>query len=564
MKNSFLKIKAFVFAHKIISVIILAVVMYGGYWIYGNLTSTGGETRYVLTAVTKGTIVSSITGSGQVSASNQIDIMPKVSGAITYVGVKPGSQVGNGQVLFSIDNTNAQKAVRDAQANLQSTQIATDKLKIQNSTDNMNADLAKAYDDGYNTVSNTFLDLPGIVTSLHDMFFKSDINTSQWNIDWYEGQVSTADKEQASFLKNRFSASFQLAEDSYNKTLDSYKTTSRTASGATLDTLISDTYNTTLLVSDSIKDAKNYVDFVVSSLGEQNHNTPAIITTHQTNLNSYTSKTDTDLTNLVSATTNIKSSKDTFTNSNLDIQSQELSLQQKQNALADAQATLADYTVRAPFSGTIASVPVQKGDNASSGTTLATIITAQQLATISLNEVDIAKIQLGQKATLTFDAVPDLTITGQVSQIDSIGTVSQGVVNYNVKINFDTADSRIKPGMSVNAAIITNVAQNVLVVPSSAVKTGGGVSYVQMFDTALPAPLSGVQGSPSLVPPINQTVEIGISDGTSTEITSGLKEGDEIVTKTITSTTKTSATTAPSILGNTGSTRGSGAVRIGG
>ena len=62
MKNSFLKIKAFVFAHKIISVIILAVVMYGGYWIYGNLTSTGGETRYVLTAVTKGTIVSSITG----------------------------------------------------------------------------------------------------------------------------------------------------------------------------------------------------------------------------------------------------------------------------------------------------------------------------------------------------------------------------------------------------------------------------------------------------------------------------------------------------------------------
>jgi HlyD family secretion protein len=217
--------------------------------------------------------------------------------------------------------------------------------------------------------------------------------------------------------------------------------------------------------------------------------------------------------------------------------------------------------VPAPFSGTIASVPVQKGDNVSSGTTVATIITSQQVATISLNEVDIAKIQLGQKATLTFDAVADLKITGKVAQIDSIGTVSQGVVNYNVKISFDTTDERIKPGMSVSAAIITNIKQDVLIAPNSAVKNQNGSAYVEMFDNALPAPLAGVQGSPSATPPRQQDVTVGISNDTSTEIISGIKEGDEIVTKTILPTTTTM--TAPSIFGSATNRSGANATRIG-
>ena len=84
---------------------------------------------------------------------------------------------------------------------------------------------------------------------------------------------------------------------------------------------------------------------------------------------------------------------------------------------------------------------------------------------------------------------------------------------------------------------------------------------MQMFDTALPAPTAGTQGSVSPVPPKNQTVVTGISDGTSTEIVSGLNEGDEIVSKKITSTTKTTATTVPSILGSAGR-GGGGGVRI--
>jgi RND family efflux transporter MFP subunit len=212
---------------------------------------------------------------------------------------------------------------------------------------------------------------------------------------------------------------------------------------------------------------------------------------------------------------------------------------------------LSDYYIRAPFDGTIASVSVEKSDSVSSGTVVASLITKKQIAEIPFNEVDVAKIKVGQKTTLTFDAIPDLTISGEVAEIDSVGTVSSGVVNYNVKISFDTQDDRIKPSMSVSAAIITDMAQDVLVVSSSAVKTKNGSSYVEMFDTPLADSVAGVQGSLSKVLPRQQTVTVGISDDTSTQIISGLKEGDIIVTKTITGTAAATASTK-SILGSMG------------
>jgi HlyD family secretion protein len=548
MKEYFNKIKLYIVAHKIISTIVIIVLLGGGYMVYGKMTSTTKETRYVLSAVTKGTIVSSVTGSGQVSALNQIDVKPNVSGTITYIGVKPGSKVGQGQTLFTIDDTNAQKTVRDAKINLQNANLSLQKLQIQNSTTNTDANLTKAYSDGFNTVSSTFLDLPSTLNGIYNMLAQNNLSD---NAARNSGKTATN-------YRNTAETAYYSAQTAYDKNKNDFSTLDYNSKQNDLDALISETYDTTQLLSSAIKDLNDYVNYLVQDTGR-----PSDFTSVQSTLSTYTNNINGHTSALLATEASIKSYKDSLPSNSIDMQSALITVDQKQNALTDAELALADYSVRAPFGGTMASVPVQKGDNASSGTILGTIITMQQVATISLNEIDIAKIQLGQKVTLTFDAVPDLTITGKVAQIDSIGTVSQGVVNYSVKISFDTNDARIKPGMSANSAIITNIAQDVLTVPSSAIKTGGGASYVQMFDNALPAPLPGVQGSPSPFPPRSQTVEIGISNGTSTEITSGLKEGDEIVTKTITSTTTT--TTTPSILGNPGGgNRGGGALRIGG
>jgi HlyD family secretion protein len=204
----------------------------------------------------------------------------------------------------------------------------------------------------------------------------------------------------------------------------------------------------------------------------------------------------------------------------------------------DAKEKLADYSLRAPFDGTITGITIKKGDAVTSGTSIATLLTPQKIAEIALNEVDASKISLGQKATLSFDAVDGLSLTGKVSEIDALGTVSQGVVTYTVKITFDAEDARVKPGMSVSAAIITDVKQNVLMVPNSAVKLSGDARYVEVptvpVATDATANVSGIVFNE---PPREQSIQMGISNDTSTEIISGLQEGDQIIVRTITPTT---------------------------
>lgn len=206
------------------------------------------------------------------------------------------------------------------------------------------------------------------------------------------------------------------------------------------------------------------------------------------------------------------------------------------NAEKDLAATKADYNnqisiaakrkVTAPIGGTVSAVNVKNGDDlskvSSSSTRQAPIIIGdlQTLkARVVVNEVDISHVSLGQKVTLTFNAVDGLTMTGKVEKMDALGTVAQSVVTYNVVIGFDSLDPRIKPEMSVSAAIITNVKQDVLLVPVGAVKTQGNASYVEVFNSG--------------TTPEQVVVEIGATNDTETEIVSGIKVGDKVVTQTI-------------------------------
>ena len=287
---------------------------------------------------------------------------------------------------------------------------------------------------------------------------------------------------------------------------------------------------------------------------QHNFTIPSTLPTHQSALDSYTNTTNSHLLNTLAIKRTIEDSEGAITNADrtiaekneslvklkagadaLDIQSQELAIRQRENALLDAKEKLADYVVRAPFDGIIAKADVKKGDSVSSGSILATLITRQKLAEISLNEVDVAKVNVGGKATLTFDAVPDLTITGQVAELDQVGTISQGVVTYMITIAFDTQDDRVKTAMSVSAAIVTEARPHALLVPNSAVKSQGNASYVEMpseADRALAATATG--GGVIFQEPIRrQMIEVGLSNDELTEVTSGLNEGDLVVTRMI-------------------------------
>jgi RND family efflux transporter MFP subunit len=208
--------------------------------------------------------------------------------------------------------------------------------------------------------------------------------------------------------------------------------------------------------------------------------------------------------------------------------------------------------VAAPITGTVNAVNIKNGDDLSkltSGSSRQVPMVIGDLSTIKaqvqINEVDVPNVQIGQKAMMTFNSVEGLTVSGQVEKIDSLGTITQGVVIYNATIGFDTLDPRIKPGMSVSASIITGLKQDVIIVPNSAVKMQGNSNYVEVLNSG--------------TAPQQVAVEIGAVNNTDTEIVSGLNVGDKVVTRTI--NPGTAATTSTSTPGQGGGGFGGGGFR---
>ena len=563
-------------AHKIISTVAIIAVLGGWYWAYASFSSDNGATRYILGVVEKGTIIASVSASGQVSASNQLDIQAKTAGEIVSVSVASGQQVSAGQLIVTIDPSDAQKAVRDAEANVESAKLSLEKLlkpaeglqliqsentlaKAKESKQNAEDNLEKAYDDGFNNVANAFLDLPEAMSGLEDILVSNDASQNYDNLNFY-GDSSSRNSSKAGTYKQQTAENYNSARKAYDTNFEHYKATNRFSDKKTIEALISETYETTKLIAEAVKSANNLIQLYRDETQQTGRTPIAISATHLSSLSSYTATTNSNLSSLLNATNSFKTYRDSIVNAErtiaentqslndlkagaeeLDIRSAELTVMQRENALADARQQLADSYVRAPFAGTIAALNAKKYETASG--VLASLITAKKIAELSLNEVDAAKIEIGQNATLTFDAIEELTLTGEVAEIDTIGTVTQGVVSYTVKIGFDSQDERIKPGMTVNAAIQTDTKQDVLVVPSSAVKTQNGISYVQVFNPALPE-RGGAQGITSPTSPQQIEVEVGISDDLHIEILSGLEEGQQIVTRTISGTAANTTSTS--------------------
>lgn len=577
----FRKIKIFAVRHKIISFLLVAAAV-GGFWGYSTLQSAASVTRYVLSAAAKGTVVASVTGSGQVSVSNQIDIKPaKASGAITWLGVQAGDTVGSGHALMGIDSTDAKKAVTDAEQSLvtarlqlqkDSAQAPIDYEKAVNALASAKDDLANTYNTTFNTLSTAYLDMPPVMTGLQNLLFGTDLNPagSQWNVDILSNLFSDNDAGNAKILA--FAASvksdYGTARAKYDDGVLKYRQTTRFSAAHDIETLLDQSVDTAIVAAQALQDELNLISSAYDAAQVYNRKLPAALATMQTNARNYLSTVNTDLSALLSQKKAIDTDKQTITSDEQSItllqvgnsthNDNPISLQIERNNLASQEANLAqlkidlsNYTVVAPFAGVVAKVAVKVGDTVSSGTVVATLITTQKQATISLNEVDAAKIKVGQKATVTFDAVEGLGIAGEVAAVDAIGTVTQGVVTYGVTVTFDTQDERVKPGMSASVAIITDVRSDVLTVPNSAIKSRGASSYVELFDQNFPDQ-SNPAGVVSPIQPRQQTVQIGLSNDAFTEVTSGLTAGDMVVSRTVTASTKSTTSQAPSLLNAVG------------
>jgi RND family efflux transporter MFP subunit len=209
-------------------------------------------------------------------------------------------------------------------------------------------------------------------------------------------------------------------------------------------------------------------------------------------------------------------------------QTQDISVQQKRNSLADARKDLEDYYIRAPFDGVVTGLSVNAGDSVSRDDIIASVITKELYAKISLNEVDVAKVEVGNEALLSFDALSGETMQGKVEKVDTIGTVSQNVVVYNAEISFNSTSDLLKPGMSVGVEIIIDSKTNVLLISNSALKNDKKGTYVQVVGSKK----TSAEDNSRQVAITKKYIETGITNDINTEVVSGLSDGEVVVVKT--------------------------------
>lgn len=195
-----------------------------------------------------------------------------------------------------------------------------------------------------------------------------------------------------------------------------------------------------------------------------------------------------------------------------------------QSSVDSVQETYDNYTITAPISGQVITKSIKAGDtidrSGSTQTTLAVIYDLSELTfEMSIDELDISSVAVGQKVEVTADAFEDVEFTGTVTNISLESSQSNGVTNYPVTVTLDD-NGDLLPGMNVDGVIILNEVEDTLLIPIDSLMRGNRV-YVQDATVTesegnVPAGFRSVE------------VEVGISNDDYVQIISGLEEGDVV------------------------------------
>ncbi len=452
----------------IVPVVVLLIAA-AAVWI-ANPFGTTAESLVTAKATT-GTIVSSVSISGSVASSSINELTFGTSGTVTAVNVAAGDKVTEGQVLATIDDSQLQVQIATAQANLDAAQARLDA--------DVAAPTAQTVASAKDSVDQASLQLSTAKQSLSDTKAQNSLNISQAN-----AAVTAAKATLAADTASLPAGDPQLAKDQ-----------------AAVTSAQSNLSAANLKATQSLHQAENQVSSATLGLTTAQHN--------------YTTK--------VAPSTPAQ------------IASDKASVAQAQQSLATLQATGA--TITSPIAGTVTAVNIKVGQevtgssnasssNASSSTTGQ--IEVMDLANLQIageaSETDIAKLKMDQAATVTATALGSETVVGKVCQLSVVGSQISGVTSFPVTVCIDGSNPALLVGMTATAAVVTDRADNAVLVPSLAVKTVGGQQVVTTL---------GSDGKTQT----NVPVTVGITNGSETQIVSGLNAGATVVETLATTTT---------------------------
>ncbi len=466
-----------------------------------------------------GVVQSTVTGTGNIAAGNDVDVNFQTSGTLAEVYVSAGQHVSQGQLLATLDPTSAQLGVDQAQASLNA---AEDQLTAaENGTSTGGAGASASNTTGGTTTS-----------------FTPTASAGEFIAYAPENATHEKPKKKRKPKPSRPSGSRPTTTPTRPSTGASSAThaavgaavggaSARSSAGATT---AATTTTTTTPSPASIASAQAAV------FGAQADLKTAEDTLNKTKLYAPIGGTIVSLAN-VSAGDSISAGS---TGSAATTGS---------GSSSSASSSASGSSAAA---GSLGGSSSSGSSGASSGaTSFAEIVNTDSMTmTVAFSESDISKVKVGQPATVTIDAISGLELGAHVSSISTVGTSSSGVVSYNATLTLDQTDSRAKPGMSASASVIVGQAQGVTI-PNQAVTGTGTLGSVNVLRNGKTVP---------------EQVIVGLRGDSRTQVLHGLSAGQQLVI-TIALPSLGSSTGTSGASGTLGSGRfggGFGTARFGG
>ena len=472
-------------------------------------SSAASATSYTTAEVTRMDVSSSITGSGTLEAADSYSVTTLIEGSILTADFEEGDEVEEGTILYTIDSSDASNSLEQAEISLNQAQ--------------------RSYNNQLESQEDLTITAPvaGQVYSI-DVEVGDDVTAGE--------TVATIRDSQTMSLEVSFPAddasSFYVGQ-SATVTLDS---TFETLTGTISEISGTDTVLTgNVIVRTVTIDVSN-----PGGLSTEQTASAAVGTATSTASGTFTYKEEETVTAQVSGeVSSIRVSEGdqvssgqtliVLTSDDLDdsLQSASESLRNAEISLENQYENLDDYTITSPIKGTIVDKNYNAGETTEANQVLCTIYDLSYLTmTLSVDELDIASIEVGQSVSIVADAVEDTTYTGTVTKVSVAGTSSGSATTYPVTIRIDETDGLL-PGMSVDATIELASAEDVLAIPSAALNRG---------DTVLVTADSPSAANGTLVESTTEdgedyySVEVttSVSGDDYIEIVSGLQEGDTV------------------------------------
>jgi HlyD family secretion protein len=500
--------------------------------------SSGGTPARTF-AVQRGSVQSAVTGTGTVVPAAQQNLNFRVTGQLTEVDVKVGDHVSAGQVLAKVDTRSYQAALDQANASLQQALANLNNTlngnAVQTAADNLAA-ARQSYSDTVNSVNVVNQqDATAVAAAQQQLNTDQAAAVSSAQLAADQSTVTSAQTQvnidNAQYQNNRCfmsppptpglcpsSAQMQRDQQALTQAQQKLSQDSQGSSKITQDqqTLNQDQLKQALDQANNqkqVNQARSAIVQAQDALNSQTIQRPNTIASQQAQVASAQSLVQTAQTNLDSTTLSSPA---------------EGTVMSLSGAVGESVATGGGLTALAP--GSTAPQPASSGATSSGagaassgsagGSGGSAVVVLGNVAGLEVvapfAEADAARVQGNQQASVTFDAVPGVSVPAHVLAVATGGTVVSNVTNYYVTLTLDQANQQLKSGMTANASVVVSQASDVLAVPNSAITRLGGQSYVTV--------LSRDGKTQTRV-----AVETGTVGDTSTEITSGLNPGDRVV-----------------------------------